>query len=320
MYRSTLLFLFIALVNAFANPGPCTGDCWTHDPGLYQRKSDGRYFRFATGGGIHISSAPAIVGPWEDNGFALPNGSKINHAGNDNLWAPDVHYQENTKKYYMYYSVSVLGKKDSVIGVASSDTMEVGSWTDHGSIGLNTSNNPPYNTIDANWIRIDGAPALNFGSYWQGIFQVPLKNPFQLAEIAPHQIAWNASLNHRIEAAFEFKHGNYYYLTFSSGLGGNYDVNLPAQGEEYSIHVCRSEGGRNNFVDKSGRSCRESGGTTLLASHGNVYAPGGQGIVEDKNLGQVLYYHYADKTKGLAKTDYQFGWNRLNWVDGWPSV
>lgn len=45
-----------------------------------------------------------------------------------------------------------------------------------------------------------------------------------------------------------------------------------------------------------------------------------RGIVQDKNLGLILYYHYADKNIGLAKTQYQFGWNRLNWVDGWPTV
>ncbi|KAF9893629.1 hypothetical protein FE257_010941 [Aspergillus nanangensis] len=313
-------FALIALANAFANPGPCIGDCWTHDPGLYQRKSDGRYFRFATGGGVRLSSAPTITGPWKAVGDVLPGGSKIDHVGSDNLWAPDVHYQDNTKKYYMYYSVSELGKKNSVIGVASSDTMAPGSWTDHGSIGLDTANNPPYNTIDANWIRIDGTPYLNWGSFWQNLFQARMENPLKISGDAPRQIAFNGTLNHRIEAAFEFQHGNYYYLTFSSGIGGNYDVTLPAQGMEYSIRVCRSEGGKGNFVDKAGRSCLESGGTTLLASHGNVYAPGGQGIVQDKILGLVLYYHYADKNKGLAKSQYQFGWNRLNWVDGWPTV
>lgn len=81
-----LVFLFIALVNAFGNPGPCIGDCWTHDPGLYQRKSDGRYFRFATGDGIHISSAPSIVGPWQVDGVAMKGGSKIDHPGSTNLW------------------------------------------------------------------------------------------------------------------------------------------------------------------------------------------------------------------------------------------
>jgi hypothetical protein len=88
MYLYTLILLFLASVNvnAYADPGACSGDCWTHDPGLYQRKSDGKYFRFATGGGIHIASADSLEGPWTDDGYVLPNGSSINLEGKNNLW------------------------------------------------------------------------------------------------------------------------------------------------------------------------------------------------------------------------------------------
>lgn len=88
MYLYTLILLFLASVNvnAYADPGPCSGDCWTHDPGLYQRKSDGRYFRFATGGGIHIASADSLEGPWTDDGYVMPGGSIINLEGRTNLW------------------------------------------------------------------------------------------------------------------------------------------------------------------------------------------------------------------------------------------
>jgi len=34
----------------------------------------------------------------------------------------------------------------------------------------------------------------------------------------------------------------------------------------------------------------------------------------------VLYYHYANPTIGLSDADYQFGWNVLNWSNGWPTV
>lgn len=35
--------------------------------------------------------------------------------------------------YYLYYSVSTFGSQASAIGYATSDTMEYGSWVDHGS-------------------------------------------------------------------------------------------------------------------------------------------------------------------------------------------
>lgn len=84
------LLPLLALANAYSNPGACSGDCWTHDPGLFQRASDGKYFRFATGGGVHVASADSIKGPWTDDGYALPNGSSIDHPGNTNLWVCPV--------------------------------------------------------------------------------------------------------------------------------------------------------------------------------------------------------------------------------------
>ncbi|GAB1192670.1 hypothetical protein APSETT444_001863 [Aspergillus pseudonomiae] len=310
------LSLPLALANAFAAPGPCNGNCWAHDPGLWQR-DDGKYFLFSTGNGIHISSADALQGPWTEVGYALPDGSSIDHAGNKNLWAPDVHFKDDT--YYMYYAVSTLGSQNSVIGVATSKTMEPGSWTDHGSTGLSSDGSQGYNTIDANWIQIGDQQILNFGSYWQGLYQINLAGPLKIGNQAPARLAYNATGNHAIEAPFLFHQNNFFYLFFSSGKANGYDTNFPAPGEEYRINVCRSSTGRGDFVDKNGVSCLESGGTTVLASHDNVYGPGGQGVLNDKQ-GPVLYYHYAPRNGNLAVESYQFGWNRLNWVDGWPTV
>ncbi|KAA8643899.1 hypothetical protein EYZ11_012514 [Aspergillus tanneri] len=313
----TLLF-FLSVAYAYANPGPCSGNCWTHDPGFFQRVSDGKYFRFATGNGIHVASADSIEGPWKEDGYVFPHGSSIDHPGNDDLWAPDVHYESG--QYFMYYSVSTLGSQDSIIGVATSPSMEVGTWTDHGWIGLSSTSQKPYNTIDANWVRIGGKPYLNWGSYWHGLYQVPMATPLDLSHQTPTNIAYNATGNHDIEASFMFEHDGWYYLTFSSGKTGDYDQQELAPGDEYRIVVCRSKSGTGGFVDQKGRSCLESGGTTLLASHGKVYGPGGQGIANDKKLGLVLYYHYTDTSIGLSTDQYQFGWNQLRWKDGWPVV
>lgn len=81
-------FFLIALAVAYPNRGPCTGDCWTKDPAVIQRKTDGKYFRFATGTGIPIITSDSIKGPWTQVGKALPNGSKIKVDGVDstNIW------------------------------------------------------------------------------------------------------------------------------------------------------------------------------------------------------------------------------------------
>lgn len=89
MFRRTLLsipFLFASLVQSFANPGACSGACWSHDPAVVQRTSDGKYFRFSTGGGIEITTASSISGPWTIQGKALTSGSSINLSGNTDLW------------------------------------------------------------------------------------------------------------------------------------------------------------------------------------------------------------------------------------------
>lgn len=78
-------------------------------------------------------------------------------------------------------------------------------------------------------------------------------------------------------------------------------------------------------VDADGKSCRETGGTMLLSSHGQVFGPGGPGVVNDKDLGLVMYYHYypldiKESTTESDNANYRYGWNQLGWKDGWPFV
>lgn len=173
----------------------------------------------------------------------------------------------------MYYVLSKTGTQHSEIGVATSKTMEPGSWTDHGVVGL--PYNDAYNRIDPNWIMIDGKNYLNFGSYWNNIYQVEMESPLHVGSAVPHQLSFNETLNHREEGSFMFKHDDYYYLLYSGGIAGRYTATYPKEGEEYRISVCRSKSGTGGFVDQNGVSCLHTGGTLLLASHGEVYGPGG---------------------------------------------
>ena len=65
----------------------------------------------------------------------------------------------------MFYSVSSNGAKDSDIGVATSNSIDIGSWTDHGTLGIGNSSD--YNRIDSNLMRVnaDGSLKLSFGSF-----------------------------------------------------------------------------------------------------------------------------------------------------------
>ena len=94
-----------------------------------------------------------------------------------------------------------------------------------------------------------------------------------------------------------FKHEAFYYLFYSVGWCCNMNpANLPPIGDVYHVVVCRAESITGPYYDTQGKNCvTESGGTTILASHGDVYAPGGQDVLVDPESGRtVIVYHYCE--------------------------
>jgi len=318
---TTTLSILSATADAYTNPLSCSGTCTNcHDPSLV-RRDDGTYFRFSTGGKVAVHTAPSIQGPWTYKGAALPNGSQINKPGNQDLWAPDVSKIGST--YYLYYSVSSFGSQNSAIGVATSSTMDVGSWTDLGSTGVESVSGSNFNAIDGNLQSANGKFYMNFGSFWSDLFQIEMTaTPTKVAKAVTSatQIAFVPTSPQAQEGGFGYRYGNYYYLFFSVGSCCGYDTNRPAPGKEYKIQVCRSSNVSGLFVDKNGASCLQGGGTTVLESHDFVYGPGGQGIMNDPSLGPVIYYHYVDTRIGYADGQKQFGVNKLDFSSGWPVV
>lgn len=293
--------------SAWPDPEPCSGNCSSiHDPSVVQHPS-GSWLRFSTNGNIAIASAPSLTGPWTYQGAMLPSGSKISVTPGQELWAPDVFYRNGV--FTAYYSVSRLGLQTSDIGVATSATGAVGSWTDHGSVGVPRSD--AYNRIDGNFFVECSSctPYFQFGSAWDGIYQTTLKTPDALAwsETAPRRLAYNSSYPAKaqsypsiVEGSFMFwwtvQGTKYYYLFFSSGACCNAANALAAPGDEYKIMVCRATAVEGPFKDAAGRDCVSgNGGTLVLGSHGKVYAPGGQGVLHDPGVDRVvLYYHYGE--------------------------
>ena len=114
-------------------------------------------------------------------------------AGNCSLWAPDVNLVNG--EYVLYYSVSSLGSQNSAIGLATSPSMEEGTWTDHGAV-ITSQPGDIYNAskyrqtaildvltmltldvlVDPNLIVTPSGLHLGFGSYWDCIFQVPMSD------------------------------------------------------------------------------------------------------------------------------------------------
>lgn len=237
-----------ALVAAFANPLSCSGTCTdTSDPSLIRRTSDGTWFRFSTGGGIDIYSASSVQGPWSSVGKVLESGSSIDNSGSDDAWAPDVHYIDGT--YYVYYAVSSFGTQDSAIGVATSTTMESGTWTDHGSTGIVSTSGSDWNAIDPSYLQVDDVNYMSFGSFWGDIYQTTLSSDvLAWSGDAPSNIEYNSTGTRPSEGSYMFSYDGYYYLFWSSGICCNYNEDKPATGAEYKVMVCRSETVTGNYV------------------------------------------------------------------------
>ena len=112
-------------------------------------------------------------------------------------------------------------------------------------------------------------------------------------------IIGNTTVNQAVvEGATMHKFDDFYYMLFSVGQCCRLENDLMPPGDEYHVAVCRSDSSTGPYFDRKGKNClTESGGTTILASHGDIYAPGGQGIMVHPETGEtVIYYHYGKYT------------------------
>ncbi|RAH48632.1 Arabinanase/levansucrase/invertase [Aspergillus brunneoviolaceus CBS 621.78] len=190
---------------------------------------------------------------------------------------------------------------------------------------------------------------LTFGSFWTGIWQIPLTPDLLGSDYTGNRevrhlahepravhppipksngICGDPTGMHPVEGPFISYRAPWYYLWFSWGkCCGFKPERLPRKGMEYSIRVGRSRSPRGPFVDKQGRDLVEGGGEVAYGSNGEVYAPGGQGVLVhrryDDVLGveveeDVLYYHYLNTSVGYEFHEARLGYNVLDYVDGWP--
>lgn len=150
--------------------------------------------------------------------------------------------------YYVYYSASTYQTQISAIGLATSPSMEAGTWTDLGSIGVESVDGSDYNAVDGNLLAINGTNYMTWGSFWGDIFQATLNEDATAISGTPTNIAYDATGDHPVEGAYLYQYGDYYYLFFSYGLCCRYDQSMPGEGEEYRIKVCRSSTSTGGFV------------------------------------------------------------------------
>ncbi|RUS20738.1 glycosyl hydrolase [Jimgerdemannia flammicorona] len=140
--RSTHLTPLVTLTTLFAfigssvagPPAPKTvkGDIGVHDPAMI--KKGNTYYLFTTHGDIGIRKSTDRIN-WAYAGKATP------WWGTTDLWAPDVSLHNNT--YWLLYAHPTANTlRTAEIYLATSTTLEPGSYKDKGIIIASTESSP----------------------------------------------------------------------------------------------------------------------------------------------------------------------------------
>jgi arabinan endo-1,5-alpha-L-arabinosidase len=301
------------------------------DPSVIRGK-DGWWYAFATSDplregerepvGIPVSRSADLV-HWQYVGpvFAAANRPAW-VTPTSGLWAPDIRYLDG--RYVLYYTATDTASNpgdDSAIGVATAPT-PAGPWTDSGAPAVEPRPAPGGGflwTFDpAQLTAADGSRWLYYGSYFGGIFAVPLSAD-GLRAAGP---ATMVALDNRYEGGYVVRHGGWYYLFASAAncCAG------PTTG--YSVFAGRSANPTGPFVDREGVPLTTSrvGGTPVIQPNGNIWVGTGHNAVLTDAAGQDwLVYHAIDRRDPYLNEP--FGINerpmlldRLDWIGGWPVV
>ena len=280
-------------------PLTLTGNTFAHDPTMI--RVDDTYYRFWTGDFIPVatskdlknwSNAPSVYSgaysAWTANWLAGIPGETFNFP-----WAPDVSIFQGKVHLYSAFSAK-FGDNISCITHLASDAPNA-NWSDEGPV-ICTNGSENFNAIDGD-VGFDsqGKPFLAFGSFWDGIFAIPLNDDGSRLGSEQTRLAWAKE----IEAPVLFRHCGYYYLFVSWGLC------CPGEGRSvsdltYRVAVGRSENILGPYVDRDGKAMLDGGGTVVVeGDHVNWAAAGHSDVLVD---GADVYhvYHAYRQSDGAA--------------------
>ena len=313
----TLLLISIAASWVYAQ------DVRVHDPVMI--KHGNTYYLFSTGMGISVFSSTDLQ-HWkpEKAVFDLPPSWAVQAVPGfkGHIWAPDISFHNGL--YYLYYSVSALGKNTSCIGVATNKTLDPQDkdfhWTDHGKVIESVPGRDLWNAIDPNLIVDDQQnPWLAFGSFWSGIKLVKLNK--DLIAMAHPEEWYTISKRDRsfktpdaqggdaaVEAPFIFKKNNYYYLFVS------FDFCCKGVNSTYKIAVGRSDKIQGPYFDKAGIRMDEGGGTILLKGNASWPGLGHNAVYSIDGKDYLVFHAYDASDNGKPKLKIiQMQWDNQGW-------
>ena len=302
---------------AYPDPIALSGDIEAvHDPSMV-RAPDGTYLLYSTGDNLQVRSSKdrtsfARIGSvWPDGApWTEPYTSPADRTA---LWAPDISLHDGT--FYLYYSASSFGSRNSAIFLATSTTGQPGSWKNLGKV-WETNRNSEYNAIDPNLI-VDptGKWWMSFGSFWSGLKMIRIDPRTGKQDVRDKKLYALATrprdVDGAVEAPYVVHHDGFYYL-FAA-----FDLCCRGTSSTYRTMVGRSKSVTGPYLDRDGRAMTDGGGTEVLASHGAIVGPGHPAVLRDGDDWVLIYHYYNDD---LTPTTGRLAMNLLGWADGWPIV
>jgi len=292
----------------------------TRDPSSVVKCKD-EYWVFYTGRGIPTFRSKDLV-KWERGPAVFPAAPEwiaktVPENRGLSYWAPDI--IKVGDRYFLYYSVSSMGKMTSAIGLATNPTLDPShpafKWTDEGIVVQTQEGQAgeAYNAIDpALFQDADGSLWMTFGSYWTGIKLIQL-DPLTGKRIAPDSKLVSLAYNESIEAAHICRHDDYYYLFV------NWGSCCRGPQSTYNIRVGRSKTITGPYMDKAGVNMLKRGGSLFLATtNGPLIGPGHAGtLTADGKTWFTSCFEGSLRMDGKATLAIM----PLRWTaDGWPEA
>lgn len=216
-----------------------------------------------------------------------------------NLWAPDISYLGG--RWHLYYAGSSFGSNNSVIGLATSPTLDLRSpayhWTDDGLVFRSTTADN-FNAIDPSLVSTaSGGKWLVSGSYWSGI---------KLLQLEP---ATGKPAPDPLEGAGITYHDGYYYLFAAVGYC------CRGISSTYHIEVGRSASVTGPYTDASGTAMTNGGGMEVQGTDAGMIGPGTPFVLGQGPAASLVYHYYDAFDNGDAWVQVR----PLIWTSsGWP--
>lgn len=324
---AVVLGAMLAVLSEPASAQPAPDPIRLHDPSII-RQGD-TYYIYSTGNGISARRSTDLIN-WEmlppvfgDLPDMLPTWASEEVPGVRNIWAPDIAYFNGL--YHLYYSLSTFGSNRSVIGLATSPTLDPADpryeWTDRGKVIESFPGVSTHNAIDSNVVFDErGQPWISWGSFWGGVKMRkldPTTGLLSTEDTTLHSLAARITPEategpnrpRSVEAPFIVRRGEYFYHFLS------FDRCCSGARSTYNIRVGRSTNVTGPYVDEHGVRMTRGGGTIVLAGEGRVRGPGHNSILVEGEDYYLVHHYYDAEDRGGSKLQIR----PLIWrADGWP--